>query len=149
MLGAITIMPIRFIIGLWVNLSLFAFVKIVGFGHNFDIDQPLSGKRKVVIAIIFKIFSIILLRLGLAIKVERKIVDFDYSEYLGKDYKLTQKDIKFVSTFISNHVSWTDIIVFINQYQPAFAAKKELGRIPVFGLLCKALGCIFIARSAS
>jgi 1-acyl-sn-glycerol-3-phosphate acyltransferase len=54
-----------------------------------------------------------------------------------------------VSTFISNHVSWTDIIVFINQYQPAFAAKKELGNIPVFGLLCKALGCIFISRSAS
>lgn len=68
------------------------------------------------IAFIFKIFSIILLRLGLAIRVERKIVDFDYSEYLGKDYKKTQKDIKHMSTFISNHVSWTDIIVFINQY---------------------------------
>jgi 1-acyl-sn-glycerol-3-phosphate acyltransferase len=54
-----------------------------------------------------------------------------------------------VSTFISNHVSWTDIIVFINQYQPAFAAKKELAKIPVFGLLCKALGCIFIARGAT
>jgi hypothetical protein len=88
LLGAITIMPIRFIIGLWVNLSLFAFVKVVGFGHNFDIDQPLSGKRKVVIAVIFKIFSIILLRLGLAIKVERKVLDFDYTEFLGNDYKV-------------------------------------------------------------
>ena len=88
LLGAITMMPIRFIIGLWVNLSLFAFVKVVGFGHNFDLDQPLSGKRKVVIAVIFKIFSIILLRLGLAIKVERKVLDFDYTEYLGNDYKV-------------------------------------------------------------
>ncbi len=93
---------------------LLSFYRVVGFGHNFDIDQPLSGKRKVVIAIIFKLFSIILLRLGLAIKVNRKKVDYDYSEYLGKDYKITQKDIKYVSTFISNHVSWTDIIVFIN-----------------------------------
>jgi hypothetical protein len=67
---------------------LFAFVKIVGFGHNFDIDQPLSGKRKGVIAVIFKIFSIILLRLGLAIKVERKVLDFDYTDYLGNDYKV-------------------------------------------------------------
>lgn len=27
MVGAVTMMPIRFIIGLWVNLSLFAYVK--------------------------------------------------------------------------------------------------------------------------
>ena len=88
--------------------------RIVGFGHNFNIDLPLSGKRKRALAIIFKIFSIILLKLGLAIKVQKKVIDYDYSEYLGKDYRLTQKDIKYVSTFISNHVSWTDIIVFIN-----------------------------------
>ena len=101
------------------------------------------------IQVIFKIFSTILLKLGLAIKVQRKVIDYDYSEYLGKDYRNSQKDIKYVSTYISNHVSWTDIIVFLNCYQPAFAAKKELANIPVFGLLCKALGCIFIARSGS
>ncbi len=50
---------------------------------------------------------------------------------------------------MSNHVSWTDIIVFLNINQPAFAAKRELKDIPVFGLLCQALGCIFIAREGS
>jgi len=89
------------------------FNRIVGIGHNFDIDQPLSGKRKRFVAFIYKVFSTILLKFGLAIKVQRKMVDFDYSEYLGKDYRNTQKDIKYVSTFISNHVSWTDIIVFL------------------------------------
>jgi 1-acyl-sn-glycerol-3-phosphate acyltransferase len=71
----------------------------------------------------------------MSMKVERKKVDFDYSEYLGSDYKKNEQP-KFVSTFISNHVSWSDIIVYIFQYQPAFAAKKELRSIPVFGLLC-------------
>ena len=50
---------------------------------------------------------------------------------------------------MSNHVSWTDIIVFLNINQPAFAAKRDLKDIPVFGLLCQALGCIFIAREGS
>ncbi len=50
---------------------------------------------------------------------------------------------------MSNHSSWSDIIIFLNQYQTAFAAKKELRKIPVFGLLCQAIGCIFIERGGS
>lgn len=50
---------------------------------------------------------------------------------------------------MSNHVSWSDIIVFINVKQPAFASKVELKRIPVFGFLCQVLGCIFIERGGS
>jgi 1-acyl-sn-glycerol-3-phosphate acyltransferase len=84
----------------------------------------------------------------MSMKIERKVVDYDYSEYLGKDYKKDEEP-KFISTFISNHVSWSDIIVYIFQYQPAFAAKKELRKIPVFGLLCQAIGCIFIARGGT
>lgn len=69
-------------------------------------------------------------------KIERRNIDFDYSEYLGPDYKKTQTIPKNIATYISNHSSWTDIIIFLNQYQTAFAAKKELKKIPVFGLLC-------------
>ena len=81
-------------------------------------------------------------------KIERRQVAFDYSDYLGKDYRNDEQP-KYVSTFISNHISWADIIVYLNQYQPAFAAKKELRNIPVFGLLCQALGCIFISRGGT
>ncbi len=75
--------------------------------------------------------------------------NFDYSEYLGPDYKRTQKFPPLISTYVSNHVSWADIIVFLRVNQPAFATKLELKLIPVFGLLCQALGCIFIDRGSS
>lgn len=50
----------------------------------------------------------------MSMKIERRMLDFDYSEYLGKDYKQTQIIPKYVPSFISNHVSWSDIIVYIN-----------------------------------
>jgi hypothetical protein len=38
-------------------------------------------------------------------------LDVDYSEYLGDDYLKLKKNIK-TSTFISNHISWLDPVVF-------------------------------------
>jgi lysophosphatidylcholine acyltransferase/lyso-PAF acetyltransferase len=93
--------------------------------------------------------STFLLRCGLAIKVDYKYVKYDYSKYLGADYLKTQKFPNNISTYVSNHVSWSDIIVFLKVKQPAFASKVELKRIPVFGFLCQALGCIFIERGGS
>jgi 1-acyl-sn-glycerol-3-phosphate acyltransferase len=43
----------------------------------------------------------------------RKTIEYDYSEYLGKDYLKTQKLPKRVSTIISNHITWLDPVVFI------------------------------------
>jgi 1-acyl-sn-glycerol-3-phosphate acyltransferase len=80
--------------------------------------------------------STLLLRCGLAIKVDYKYLKKDYSKYLGPDYLRTQTIPKYVSTYVSNHVSWSDIIVFLNVFQPAFASKVELKNIPVFGFLC-------------
>ena len=122
--------------------------RILCYGHPFERDAPISGIRKTLIACVYKVLAYTLLTVCMSMKVERKKFDFDYSEYLGTDYKKNEQP-KFVSTYISNHVSWTDIIVYIFQYQPAFAAKKELRSIPVFGLLCQALGCIFIARGGN
>ena len=34
-------------------------------------------------------------------------------------------------------------------FRPAFAAKTELINVPIFGYVCAALGCIFIARGGS
>lgn len=120
--------------------------RIVCIGHSFANDAPVHGWRKKAILFAFHNLSHLLLRVGLQIKVEHKYIKYDYSKYLGTDYLRTQKFPKHISTYVSNHVSWTDIIVFINVNQPAFASKLELKLIPVFGLLCQALGCIFIER---
>jgi 1-acyl-sn-glycerol-3-phosphate acyltransferase len=63
-------------------------------------------------------------------------VDYDYTPYLGPNYKETQKEPAHVSTFCPNHSSWLDIPVMISKFKPAFAAKKALRKIPVFGLIC-------------
>ena len=123
--------------------------RIVCIGHSFENDQPVSGLRKKLIQKAYNTLSMLLLRVGLAIKVQHKYIKYDYSKYLGQDYLRTQKFPKDISTYVSNHVSWSDIIVFINVNQPAFASKVELKHIPVFGLLCQALGCIFIARGGT
>lgn len=118
-------------------------------GHNFETDGPLYGWRRRVICFFYKHEANFLLRFSLAIKVNSRYIKYDYSKYLGPDYLKTQKFPKHISTYVSNHVSWTDIIVFLHVNQPAFASKAELRKIPVFGLLCEALGCIFIERGGS
>lgn len=48
--------------------------------------------------------------------------------------------------FVSNHISWLDIIV-IGQYLPAyFVAKSDISNWPVIGYLAKQTGTIFIRR---
>lgn len=79
----------------------------------------------------------------------RKKVDFDYSPYLGPDYKETQVPPNYISTIVSNHSSWLDVPILISHFQAAFVAKKTLRKIPIFGLIVQALGCIFVSRDAS
>ena len=63
--------------------------------------------------------------------------DVDYSYYLGPDYKKTMKEVKHVSTLVTNHVSWCDVMILLGgRYTPAFAAKKSLKKVPLFGLVC-------------
>jgi lysophosphatidylcholine acyltransferase/lyso-PAF acetyltransferase len=79
----------------------------------------------------------------------QKDIEYDYTEYLGPDYKTETRSDR-VSTIVSNHASWTDIIILIaGKYSPSFAAKKELRTTPIIGLLTSALQSIFINRGAS
>lgn len=61
--------------------------------------------------------------------------DYNYEPFLGPDYK-NDPIPEHIPTFVSNHASWLDIMVLIIYYAPAFAAKKSLRKVPVFGLLC-------------
>lgn len=52
---------------------------------------------------------------------------------------------------VSNHQAHFDIMLLFGflGLSPAFIAKKELGRIPLFATWMKVLGCIFIDRSSA
>jgi len=49
---------------------------------------------------------------------------------------------------VSNHQSYFDIplLIAVTPYLLGFVAKKELGRIPIFNLWMKAMGCVMIDR---
>jgi lyso-ornithine lipid O-acyltransferase len=49
--------------------------------------------------------------------------------------------------FVSNHVSWTDIIVIGSLAPVAYVAKSEVGSWPLVGLAARAQRTIFVVRS--
>ena len=47
---------------------------------------------------------------------------------------------------VANHVSWTDILVLGIRDTQSFLAKKEVGNWPVFGMLARLQGTVFVDR---
>ena len=82
-------------------------------------------------------------------RTTRKCVDFDYSTFLGPNYKETTMKPKYLSTYVSNHASWLDVPILISHLRPAFASKKTFKTVPIFGIIVQSLGCLFISRGAS
>jgi hypothetical protein len=110
-LGAITIMPIRFIICILTIVTSYIFVKLISIGHNIE-TEPLKGCRKTFIGFIYKAVAATLAFFG-GLRYSKVIKDYDYTTYLGPNYKETTKEPKFISTYISNHTSWLDIMILI------------------------------------
>ena len=91
--------------------------------------------------------SILLFCLGIRSSYENR--DYDYSYFLGPNYKERTVYPKHFSTYVSNHTSWLDIILMVSYIKPAFTPKSVLKKIPVVGLLVMALGCITISRGGT
>ncbi len=91
--------------------------------------EPITGWRATVIKLIYKINLPPILS-GYRIRVINS--DFDYSYYLGKDYKRNQQLPKKASTIVSNHTSWLDAPVLIAAYHPWFCVNEESRSVPTF-----------------
>jgi 1-acyl-sn-glycerol-3-phosphate acyltransferase len=86
--------------------------------------------------------SIIMFSFGI-IKSEKK-VDFDYTEYLGKNYCKDNETIP--ATYIVNHTSWIDIILMGSITPPGFISRIDVKYYPIVGYIATCLGCIFVDR---
>ena len=69
-----------------------------------------NGCRKKLIHLLYRTFGVLWCFVG-GVFASKKIIDVDYTEYLGPDYKKGYKDIKKTSTIVSNHVSWFDTMM--------------------------------------
>ncbi|CDW83074.1 acyltransferase family protein [Stylonychia lemnae] len=146
--GAMTLLPIRLLLCTIILIILFLFIKLITIGHSFSDGKPLSGCRKPIIKFAYQSASTLVVfitgtRTGKIIKN-----DYSYEAYLGPNYK-SDPQPNHMPTFVCNHTSWMDVMMLIIHYAPAFAAKKSLRKVPVFGVLCQYLGCIFISRGAT
>ena len=96
-------------------------------------------------------------RLALGISLDiRKVEEgqVDYSYYLGKDYKAKYRPPPKggrIPTIISPHVSANDIPLLQKAFDGdmSFVAGEFMLSIPLYGAMCKALGCVFVPRAGS
>ena len=76
-------------------------------GHDFNKGPLEKGLRKKVLSFLYRnTAKVWMLVAGIITSYEE--VDFDYSEYMGPDYKKHYDGSIKTSTIISNHVSWHD-----------------------------------------
>lgn len=122
--------------------------RLIMIGHTFSEDVPPSAWRRALVRCSYRITAIVVCICG-GVLPWQKDTEYDYSEYLGPDYKNDAQPDK-VSTITSNHSSWLDIIILVaGRYGPSFASKKSLRKKPIIGLLTASLQSIFINRGAS
>lgn len=147
--GAIIMLPVRLFIIMVLMGLIYLFVRVTTLGHSFKNDQPIRGWfRNLIIGGTYKIYSSLVMII-FGVWTTKRDVDFDYSPYLGPQYKETTIYPKYMSTYVCNHSSWTDIMLLISYFRPAFAAKLPIKKVPALGLITQTLGCIFVARGGT
>jgi hypothetical protein len=128
-----TLWPRAFIV-FGIIITYTVYVNICMLGHK--AGQPLHPVRRILTklpgqymprALIF-CFGV------LWIKVTRPEVD--WRQYLGPDWKPVYKG---ASTYICNHSSWMDILVYMWWDLPSFLSKKEIRNYLGVGLIAEAI----------
>ena len=123
-------------------------IKFVLFGHDFR--KPLTGTRRKVKEFLYWFFMNVLM-LAAFMPVFNRHEEMDYSEYLGPDYKKTQKVPKTVPTFIANHQAWIDNITLTASphLMAGYAAKKSTGKVWFLNAMIRGLHSLMITRGGT
>jgi hypothetical protein len=79
----------------------------------------------------------------------REKIDFDYSFYLGPNYKDNYKKVAATSTYVSNHVSWIDTMTLYQYYQMALSLDTGFIKAPLMGKMAMLIDSIFLPRGSS
>lgn len=70
------------------DVDVIIIYRIFTLGHSFEGEAPLRGCRQTLISFMYKLVSKLLCFFG-GMRTTRKHVDFDYSSFLGPNYKQT------------------------------------------------------------
>ena len=134
---------------LTLNLS-----SIFAYGVTLEEGKYYTGLRRVLIQKSIMIGATVnRMALGIVLDVKKvKEDEIDYSHYLGKNYRTNYN--KFpgeVPTVISPHIGAHDIPLLMKAFDGdlSFCAGEFMLSMPLFGPMCKALGCIFVPRAGN
>ncbi len=141
-------MPVRLLCSVLSVFICYIFVRLFTIGHSFREDKPLTGCRRWIIDMLYKVISLLILFFG-GMRTRKNKVDFDYTPYLGAQYMEKTAEPKYISTYVSNHSSWLDVPILIANLKTAFASKGSFKTTPIFGIIVQSLGCLFISRGGT
>lgn len=143
----LTIFTTRMIISLGSLAILSGSLKLVNLTHKRG--QPHTGVRAKLNSGLYWFWMGLIIKTSF-MRVETKYIDFDYSEYLGADYKQTQQLPPKASTIVANHQCWLDSLILIcTPLFPGFAAKVETKKVWVLASLIDALQSLYISRGGT
>ena len=131
----------RFFIAL--SLTLLSCVVGLIFMIGQDRSKPLTGMRRKIITFFFTNISAMNCWL-VGWTTQRTVIEnFDYSEYLGKGYKINTRS---TTVCLAPHQSFIDTLIGVKHYFPRYCVKAELEKIPGLRNVLDALSCIYIQR---
>ena len=83
------------------------------------------------------------------IVISDDVREFDYSYYLGEDYKQTSTLPGQPSTVVCNHQSSFDNFVLTSRHKLNFLADWWTSKVPIIGKLYTAGGCLWVKLSGT
>ena len=101
-----------------------------------DVVPPYKGFRLKLFRAALKLYSRIHLSFVFGISVNHLDVDYDYSYYLGPNYKEIQKKYTHPSTVVANHSNSHDLFLLSSRYTPRFIGSR-VADLPVLGYLAR------------
>lgn len=125
---------IRVFILLFLGVSLYLSYFLLWFFHSMCWWQRDRGRLELLLSESLRLH----LKLGAYMCGLRVIVDQDIKGQLPKDKAL----------FLSNHVSYLDVIALGGIHPMGFVAKKELCHYPLLGALSKKMNTIYVQRES-
>ena len=118
-------------------------------GKSYDV--PLSGwRRKAHKWMIWTFVPMIILGFGyVPVHNEHGEDEVDYSKYLGPDYRKNKFQGKRVSTIISNHIGFIEVLCWMSlMTPPAFTPAHFVQNYPIGDHYCRALQSLYVNRTS-
>lgn len=135
-LFGLTVVPLRF-------LGCLACVAFVWTVCRLSFFVPPEKRQEVLVKSSKRLVRVCLLFLGFTKISWVKVTDFQYRE--GENGSKATGEPE-AAAIVSNHVSWSDILVHLEHSYCSFVARSNTQDMPLIGLISQHLQCIFVDR---